>query len=79
MSETLHPERLARSRILVRVPNWVGDTVMCLPALRALRAALPQAELVLLARPWVRDVLCAAEPQLTILPYDTFGEHRGAR
>jgi heptosyltransferase-2 len=25
-------------RILVRAPNWIGDAVMCLPALESLKA-----------------------------------------
>ncbi len=32
-------------KILVRAPNWVGDLVMASPALRALRAAHPKAEI----------------------------------
>jgi heptosyltransferase-2 len=39
-------------KIVVRLPNWLGDTVMAVPALRALRGALPDAQ-VLLAGPWV--------------------------
>jgi heptosyltransferase-2 len=35
----------------VRLPNWLGDTVMAIPALRALRAGWPEAR-VLLAGPW---------------------------
>jgi len=38
-------------KILVRLPNWLGDTVMAVPALAALRAAWPDAE-VLAAGPW---------------------------
>lgn len=38
-------------RILVRLPNWLGDTVMAVPALSALRAAWPDAE-VMAAGPW---------------------------
>src|SRR5262249_53200481 len=38
-------------RITVRLPNWLGDTVMAVPALRALRATWPQAE-VLATGPW---------------------------
>jgi len=44
------------SKAMVRATNWLGDAVMGLPALRALRAALPLAEIVLVARPSVADV-----------------------
>jgi heptosyltransferase-2 len=52
--------------IAVRTPNWLGDTVMALPALRALRRALPGARILLAGR-WapllagqgVADVLLA--------------------
>ncbi|MBI3279493.1 MAG: lipopolysaccharide heptosyltransferase II [Acidobacteria bacterium] len=49
------------SRILVRATNWIGDAVMSLPALQALRARFPQAHITVLARPWVAD-LYAREP-----------------
>ena len=37
--------------LVVRLPNWLGDTVMALPALAALRAARPDA-LVTAVGPW---------------------------
>ena len=37
--------------LAVRLPNWLGDTVMAEPAVRALRRAHPQARM-LLAGPW---------------------------
>jgi heptosyltransferase-2 len=43
-------------RILLRATNWVGDAVMSLPALRAVREACPEAEITILARPWVADL-----------------------
>ena len=43
-----------RLRIVVRLPNWLGDVVMVLPLLRALRASRPDAEIILLARPAFR-------------------------
>jgi heptosyltransferase II len=42
--------------ILVRATNWVGDAVMSLPALRALREARPRARISILAKPWVADL-----------------------
>lgn len=47
--------------ILVRATNWVGDAVMSLPALQALRERYPSARISILARPWVAD-LYAREP-----------------
>jgi len=44
-------------RILVFLPNWVGDVVMATPALAALRARFPQARIVAIGRPYVNDVL----------------------
>ncbi|MBV8073445.1 MAG: hypothetical protein JO270_26360, partial [Acidobacteriaceae bacterium] len=48
-------------RILVRATNWVGDAVMSVPALQALRAGYPDAHIAILARPWV-GALYAREP-----------------
>lgn len=39
-------------KITVRLPNWMGDTVMAVPALRAIRERFADAQL-LLAGPWV--------------------------
>jgi len=38
---------------MVRVPNWVGDAVMAVPALRELRRIYSGAKITLVARPWV--------------------------
>jgi heptosyltransferase-2 len=43
-------------RLLVRAPNWVGDVVLSLPALRDLRKAFPSARLEVLARSWVAGI-----------------------
>ncbi len=55
--------------ILVRATNWVGDAVMSLPALRALRQRFPRARISILAKPWVAD-LYRREPFCDeIIPY----------
>jgi len=41
---------MAIRKILVRAPNWIGDAVMCLPALEALKSIYPSAEIYLLAK-----------------------------
>ena len=43
-------------RVLVRSPTWVGDAVMCLPALNALRLLFPEAEITVAARPGTADI-----------------------
>jgi heptosyltransferase-2 len=43
-------------KIFVRATNWVGDAVMSLPALRAIRERFPAAEISILAKPWVADL-----------------------
>ncbi|MDP2278227.1 MAG: hypothetical protein Q8K51_08390 [Nitrospirota bacterium] len=39
--------------LLVRGVNWIGDAVMTMPALRALRKELPDIKISLLVKPWV--------------------------
>jgi heptosyltransferase-2 len=44
------------ARIVVRAPNWIGDAVLSLGAVRDVRRNFPSARLEVLARPWVADV-----------------------
>lgn len=64
-------------RILVRVPNWVGDAVLCLPALGKLREKFPAAELTVLARPGVADLYRGRPEIKSVLLFDHQGAHRG--
>jgi len=57
------------SRILVRATNWVGDAVMSLPALAAIRARFPQAHIAVLARPWVAGLYRHEPFADEIIPY----------
>lgn len=56
-------------RILVRATNWVGDAVMGMPALDALRRNFPQCHLAVLARPWVAPLYEHHPGVDEILPY----------
>ncbi|MGD2080783.1 MAG: lipopolysaccharide heptosyltransferase II, partial [Nitrospirota bacterium] len=42
-----------KENILIRGVNWVGDAVMSMPAIRAIRKAYPGARISLLVKPWV--------------------------
>jgi len=43
-------------KLMLRSTNWIGDAVMSLPAIDALRKARPEDEIVIVARPWVADL-----------------------
>ena len=44
-------------KLVIFLPNWIGDVVMASPTLRAVRDHLPDAEIVGVMRPYVADVL----------------------
>lgn len=64
----LHSEDI--KRVVVRGTNWVGDSVMTIPALRALRRLLPQSEITLVVRPWARGLFSGADFVDDLLIYD---------
>ena len=61
------------SQVAIRAPNWLGDVVLSLPAVRDVRRAFPQARLSVLARPSVAP-LYEAVPEV-----DAVMEAKGLR
>ncbi|MFQ3590166.1 MAG: lipopolysaccharide heptosyltransferase II [Chloracidobacterium sp.] len=57
-------------RLLVRGTNWVGDSIMTIPALRELRRIFPTAHLTLMVRPWVADLFADTPLADDLLLYD---------
>lgn len=43
-------------KILIRAANWVGDAIMALPALRAVRGRFPDAEITILAKSYIAAI-----------------------
>lgn len=43
-------------KILIRSTNWIGDAVMTTPAVHSIRENFPDAEITMLAVPWVADI-----------------------
>lgn len=66
-------------RILVRATNWVGDAIMALPALRAIRSRFPEAKISVLARPYVADIYRGQEICDELIAYDRKGAHSALR
>ncbi|HUX68435.1 MAG TPA: lipopolysaccharide heptosyltransferase II [Terriglobales bacterium] len=54
------------NRGAVLAPNWLGDAVMCLPALDALRRATPGTAWTVLARPAVAPVFALARLEMEV-------------
>jgi heptosyltransferase-2 len=65
-------------KIVVRGTNWIGDSVMSIPALRALRAAFPNASISLHTRSWAEGIFRDADFIDEIISYEktrsSFGE-----
>ena len=57
-------------RILIRGVNWIGDAVMTLPAIRAVRRAFPDARISLLVKPWVAEIFKGSPDIDEIILYD---------
>src|SRR5215510_6755285 len=61
---------LGIKRVVVRGTNWVGDSVMTVPALRALRRLLPDAKITLAIRPSAKGIFSEVDFIDDLLIYD---------
>jgi heptosyltransferase-2 len=66
-------------KVLVRATNWIGDAVMSLPALRAIRTRYPQAQIAVLAKPWVAALYEGERSVDTLVPLDLKSGWKQAR
>lgn len=74
---TIDPAQI--ERILVRAVNWIGDAVMTTPAMGALRAAFPRAEITVAANPLVAELFLRHPYCDRVLVFDKKGAHAGIR
>ena len=65
---SVHAESI--KRVVVRGTNWVGDSVMTVPALRALRRVLPDANITLVIRPGAKGIFSEADFIDDVLVYN---------
>jgi heptosyltransferase-2 len=66
-------------KILIRATNWVGDAIMALPAVRAVRENFSDAEIGIVGRPYVLDIYREQELADELIVYDSAQEHKGIR
>ena len=66
-------------KILIRATNWVGDAIMALPALQAVRRRFPEAQISVLALPYVADIYRGQSVADELINYDRHGQHAGIR
>jgi len=64
-------------KILIRATNWVGDAILALPALRAVRQRFPEANIAIVARPYVADLYREQQVCDEFIVYDLQGAHAG--
>jgi heptosyltransferase-2 len=57
-------------RVVVRGTSWVGDSIMTIPALRALRRILPDASITLAIRPGTKGIFSEVDFIDDVLVYD---------
>jgi len=67
----------AVKRIIIRATNWVGDAILTTPAVRAVRKDFPDAEITMLAKPWVAPVFYNSPHVDHVFRYEAEGRHRG--
>jgi len=66
-------------RILIRGTNWIGDAVLTLTALSAIRNSYPGARIFILVKPWVADIFHLCPLVDGIIVYESPGIHEGIR
>jgi heptosyltransferase-2 len=64
-------------RVLIRGTNWIGDVVMTLPAVTAIRKKWPRARISILAKPWVAEVYRLSPDVDEIILFEEPGRHTG--
>ncbi len=70
MSSVKSLKGLKLKKILIRSTNWIGDAVMTTPAVHTIRRNFPDAEITMLAVPWVADIFRLSPDVDNVLEYD---------
>lgn len=63
--------------ILIRGTNWIGDAIMTLPAVHAVRNTFPAARISVLAKPWVAEIFTLCPDVDEVIIFQSPGPHAG--
>ena len=66
-------------RLLIRATNWVGDAIMAVPALQAVRKRFADAHIAILALPYVAEIYEGQGIADELIAFDRKDEHAGIR
>jgi heptosyltransferase-2 len=64
--------------ILIRSTNWIGDAIMTLPAVQAVKSTFPRARMTVLAKPWVAEIFRLCRDIDEVILFQSPGIHSGA-
>lgn len=64
-------------KIVVRAPNWIGDSILSFPAIAALHETLPEAEIWITGHEWVKDIFSPFDYIKGIIPLKGLSSRRG--
>jgi heptosyltransferase II len=67
------------AKILLRVPNWVGDALLTTPLVHSIKKAFPDSRITVLAKPWVAPIFEADPAVEAVVLYQKPGRHQGIR
>jgi len=64
-------------KIVVRAPNWIGDSILALPAIAALHKNLPEAEIWICGHEWIKDIFSQFDYIKGVIPLKSLSRMRG--
>jgi len=64
-------------KIVVRAPNWIGDSILALPAIAALHENLPEAEIWITGHEWIKDIFSPFDYIKGVIPLKDLSRLRG--
>lgn len=54
--------------IAVRVPNWIGDCIMCLPAIDAIKKSIPDSKISIICKSFLSDIFTGMDGVDDVVP-----------